>query len=388
MSNKLIQKRSRLLSIDLFKGIAAYAVVIIHTGKLMIYSGFPTNYWTIAFIEISRFAVPFFLVTSFYFMTSNLYKKANNFSLIVHLKSKIYRLLIPYLCWSAIYLTFRLVKAVSRPSGLEQLFQDPVMIIFLGGASIHLYFLPLLFLGSFLITVPEYLARKQFDLKVIVFLCISSMALYELIIISGNDFQFGANCLENAKSCSVAFQGLIKFALPDIENNQFIRVMLVALSWIIECLPYLFIAVVLNHPTFQKKLKTPNKSYLYISIVLLTLVSILYVSNNLKTMYFPRSLYELGSASSLLIIGIILSKNMKDNSFVSSLGECSFGIYLMHYLILVVYTALIDKFANNLLKISPNLAMLVLTSLTFGTSWIITYLLLRKKTISKLLFGN
>jgi peptidoglycan/LPS O-acetylase OafA/YrhL len=79
---------------------------------------------------------------------------------------------------------------------------------------------------------------------------------------------------------------------------------------------------------------------------------------------------------------------MKDNWIVNNLGTCSFGIYLMHYLILVIYTTLIDKLANGFLKISPTLTMLILATLSFGTSWVITSLFMHKKATSKILFGN
>jgi peptidoglycan/LPS O-acetylase OafA/YrhL len=371
ITNKPPGKNSRLIGIDLLRGVAAYAGVVIHTGKLMIYSGFPTNEWTAALTEISRFAVPFFLATSFYFMTSKLYTTVSHFSCAIHLKSKWYRLLVPYLCWNIIYLSLRLIKALGIPDGLGKLFQDPVMLIFLGGSSIHLYFLPLLFLGSFLITVPEYLIRRQINIKAIAFLCVSSMAVYELIIVSGNDFQFGSNCLEDTSSCSVAFQSLLEFALPSAKNNQLLRLVLVALAWLAQCLPYIFMAMAVNHPAIEKNIRSPSKYYVFFSTFLIIFISIAWVISTCQSMYFSRPLYELIVAFFLLVIGIYLSKKMQDNWMVNNLGTCSFGIYLMHYLILVIYTTLIDKLAHGFLKISPTLTMLILATLSFGTSWVI-----------------
>jgi len=390
-TTKIVMKQ-RIIGLDLLRGVAAYAVVVIHTGKLMIYSGFPTNEWTAALTEISRFAVPFFLAISFYFMIRKLYTTASHSSWVFQLKSKWHRLLVPYLCWSTIYLSLRLLKALGRPDGLGQLFQDPVMIIFLGGASIHLYFLPLLFLGSFLLIIPEYLARRQrqvnININTIILMFVSSMVVYELIIVSGNDFQFGSNCLEDTSSCSVAFQSLLGFALPSAKNNQLLRLVLVALAWFAQCLPYIFMAMAFNHPAIEKKIRIPSKHYVFFSTCLIVLLSIFWVISTYKVMYFPRSLYELIIAFSWLIVGIYLSKKMKDNWIVNNLGTCSFGIYLMHYLILVIYTTLIDKLANGFLKISPTLTMLILATLSFGTSWVITSLFMHKKATSKILFGN
>jgi len=381
--------KQRLIGVELFRGVAAYGVVVIHADALMRYSGFPTDYWTVAFAEINRFAVPFFLAASFYFMTGKLYANVNHFPRGFNLKSKWKRLLIPYLCWSAIYLCLRLIKALSRSDGLTTLFQDPVGLIFLGGASIHLYFLPLLFLGSFLIVVPEYLVRRQkVNIKTIAFLWVFSILAYELMYVSGNAFQFGSNCLENASSCSVAFQSLLEAVLPNAKRNQVLRLILVALSWLIQCLPYVFMTMGLNHPLLQKKLKSFDKKNLIFWIALIIIFCVFWIFDVFKIIYFPRALYEISIALCLLIVSIYLSKAVREIWIIENLGSCSFGIYLMHYLILVLYTTTGAKLSNEFLKASPIFTMLILATITFVTSWIITSLILPKKAVSRLLFGG
>jgi peptidoglycan/LPS O-acetylase OafA/YrhL len=381
--------KQRFIGVELFRGVAAYGVVVIHTEALMRYSSFPTDYWIVAFAEINRFAVPFFLAASFYFMTGKLYANVNHFSGGFNLKSKWKRLLIPYLCWSAIYLCLRLIKALSRPDELGTLFQDPVALIFLGGASVHLYFLPLLFLGSFLITVPEYLVKRQkVNIQTIAFFYVFSMLVYELMIVSGNAFQFGSNCLENASSCSVAFQSLLEVVLPNAKSNQILRLVLVALSWLIQCLPYVFMTMGLNHPSLQTKLSVFEKNHIIVLVFFIILLCAFWILDVFNLIYFPRVLYESGIALCLLVVSIYLSKNVRENWLVKNLGSCSFGIYFMHYLFLVIYIIILSKISNEFLKIPPIFTMVTLATLSFGTSWILTSLLLQKKAVSRLLLGS
>jgi surface polysaccharide O-acyltransferase-like enzyme len=65
MTHQSITAKPRLVGIDLFRGVSAYAVILIHAGTLMLYFGFPTTSATAALRELSRFAVPFFLASSF-----------------------------------------------------------------------------------------------------------------------------------------------------------------------------------------------------------------------------------------------------------------------------------------------------------------------------------
>lgn len=391
MKQQLITSKQRLVGIDLFRGVSAYAVILIHTGTIMLYSGLPTNDWTTKLVEFSRFAVPFFLASSFYLMTTKLYTNKNQISTASSLKARFRRLLIPYFFWSLIYLSLRIVKALSSSDDLNKLFQDPVLLIFLGGASIHLYFMPLLFTGSFLIILAEFIAKKGINLKIIIFSFILSTIIYELQIISGNAFefstQFGINCLEHANSCSVAFDSFTTSAFPNANNIQLIRLILVELSWLIICLPYVFIAMIINHPDLKNQIDKFNIKHGAFFLAVTLLLSILGLMNTSMQIYFPLSLYEIGIASSLLLAGISISAKLGNNSYIENLGICSFGIYLMHYLILNIYVVLVSKMPIKHIAISPVLIMLFLTTLSFLTSWVIASSLVRRKSLSKVLFG-
>ncbi|AFZ22778.1 hypothetical protein Cylst_0431 [Cylindrospermum stagnale PCC 7417] len=379
--------KQRLIGIDLFRGTAAFAVAIIHADAVMFYSGFPTDKLMTAITQLSRFAVPFFLAASFYLMTSKLYTSESHFSITSNLKSKFTRLLVPYLCWSVIYIGLRVILALSTSQGWEKIFQDPVRLIFLGGASFHLYFLPLLFAGSFLIIVAEYLAKKPIKIKTLVFLFVFSIILYELLKVSGNNFQLGTYCFENGTSCSVSFQNIIKWVLPNGNNNQLLRLVLVEISWLIQCLPYVFMGMLLHYPLIKINISKNNPINTILFLVIVLILSALGIINVFNILYFPQALYEVGIACIMLIWAISLSATLKENRLVENLGVCSFGIYLIHYLALIVYAKLAARLPTEFIGLIPALSMLTLASLSFITSWIITSLLLRKKRISKLLFG-
>ncbi|WP_179048317.1 acyltransferase [Nostoc sp. TCL26-01] len=385
------KNQQRLVGIDLFRGIAAYAVVLIHAGTLMLYSGFPSDGWTAVLMEMSRFAVPFFLASSFYLMTKKLYVNEHQSSVTSIFKSRSERLLVPYFLWSLIYLSLRVLKTVSESGNISNLFQDPALLIFLGGASIHLYFLPLLFTGSFLIIVAEFLVRHRIRLITLIALSVMSIVIYELQIISGNDFQFfakfGADCLAELNACSVAWQSVEKALFPDNNDNQILRLVLVAIAWLIKCLPYVLLAMIMNHPAIKKRITNFHQKQALYCLISAILISTLWLMNLFKIFYFPQSIYEIGTAFSLLLCGLALSNKVSQSSYIANLGISSFGIYLIHYLVLTIYITVITKLAPKFMVITPMITILLITTVGFFTSWIIVSNLMKYKTISKTLFS-
>ncbi len=67
-----MEKKSRLLGIDLCRGLAAFVVVVVHSGDET--WGVPVRYWALQFRLLFYFAVPFFLTVSFFFTTQNFSK--------------------------------------------------------------------------------------------------------------------------------------------------------------------------------------------------------------------------------------------------------------------------------------------------------------------------
>lgn len=371
-------KSTRMLGFELFRGIAAYGVILIHAHSLTL-TTVPPGTTLLALVQLSRFAVPYFLVTSLYFLTL---KYRWNRQQAFNLKSKLHRLVIPYCVWSLIYLSFRAIKAATVQGGVSKLFQDPAAIAFLGSASVHLYFIPLLLLGCALNLVAVGLIRLRFKLPELIVLLALSCGLYEWVFLSGNDLQFGSNCLENARSCNVAFvqaaQGL-HFNL----DNPGIRLPLVGLVWLIQCLPYVIFGALVTLPAVQLYLSTISVA---VSGLVFTLVSIAGLIYYFKIAYFPKALYEVASGCSLLLCAITVSNLTSRSRWIQQLGSASFGIYLMHYLVMAMIFPVLDKIYSLSSDTSLHFTI-ILTTITFLVSWWLTQLLSRQKQISQLLFG-
>jgi hypothetical protein len=115
----------RNYAIDYIRLLSAFGVIFIHLSPSSPNATQITRYFSIS-------AVPFFLITSLYLFQI----KGANFD-----KIRLSRILIPYVSWSAIYIISRSVKHLLNQTSIDY---DWVSVIFLGGAGVQLYFLPLL----------------------------------------------------------------------------------------------------------------------------------------------------------------------------------------------------------------------------------------------------
>jgi surface polysaccharide O-acyltransferase-like enzyme len=361
-----MKKSSRLAGIDLFRGIAVYAVIILHSDEGVL--NLPTHWKQI--INFAGFAVPFFLATSFYLTINGLYINSSFYSL----SSRLIRLLIPYTFWSGLYLLYKATKYIINNEfyQLNSLFQDRISLIFFGGAAFHLYFLPLLLSGTLLVKLPEYLIKKQVTLKVIFLLCILSFVIYEFMLSSGNSFQIG--------STNMAFQPLLNNIFPDGKQNTLLRLIFVEIAWMLRCLPYIFTAMLLNHPLIRRFFKPNPYSQLILGLTFLLL-------NLFNFNHVCVSIYEVVRGYTTLILAISISGYLKTNSLIENLGLCSFGIYLIHLLFVEVFQMIENKLYHNYLTQVSTLALLGISIITFFISWIVVFLLMKNKTISKLMFG-
>lgn len=359
-------KKQRLTGIDLLRGLAIYAVVILHSDEGILVK--PMG-WA-AILQFSSFAVPFFLATSFYLIINKLYVSGSQFPW----KTRLTRLLIPYGFWSFVYLLQKSIKYLSKHEidKLIHLFQDPVSLIFFGGSAFHLYFLPLLLSGTVLIKTVEFLIKRNFKLTTLILGLLVSTFIYEILLLTGNSFQIGS---------SIAFQTLIENTIPSGNQNPILRLFLGELALIIRCLPYIFMAMVLNHHSISKKL-------LYFSSSSTVVLGFIFVSINIYgNLFVPEALYEVASGYTALLFAISLSTNLKENGIIANLGSCSFGIYLLHLLLVEVFQSLGNKFyAVTKIPVST-LTLLTTSILIFLLSWVATYLLMKKKSVAKFMFG-
>lgn len=366
--NNSINKTHRLTGVDLLKGIAAYGVVFIHStnGEF----GSP-SYWTAQLGNLFLgFVVPFFLATSFYFLIQKICFSDRPYSFTSRLKF----IIIPYLSWSLIYLSVRLLKYLftGKFIKISERLVDPISIFFLGGTAVQLYFLPLLITGIIATQIIiRILSNKNlFNIKIILILIVLSTAIYELVVVSGNSFHLGPN---------VAFENLIS---PSLNKNPLIRLILVYISWLLRCLPYIFIAIVLNNPLFKKEYLKNGKQ---MQTLLLLLLLLFVLSSSMIGILIPISLKELSAAYLSLLFGISLSNQLQENYIIKSIGVCSFGIYLIHHLIIEFIRPIINKIYPISVDTVP---VLICATFSFLLSWLIVFYLRKFQKPKKLLFGG
>lgn len=147
----------RLHGVDLARLFAAIGVVAIHCGDK---SGAAAELGEF----LRRFCVPFFFAAGAFFLV----RDARRDTAPLRIGRRLERLLLPYACWSGIYLAARILKGIllDRAAG-ERLSAVSIWdILLLGKAAVHLYFLPVLavglLFGGWLAPVWRWLARRLF----------------------------------------------------------------------------------------------------------------------------------------------------------------------------------------------------------------------------------
>jgi peptidoglycan/LPS O-acetylase OafA/YrhL len=365
-------KKEKLLGVEFFRGLSTYAVILVHSGDET--WGLPIDSGAIAFRLNFYFAVPFFLATAFYFMTS---KPEIAYS-SKFWKSRFERILIPYAIWSFIFLILRVIifTLSKKTDRLQQLLQDPLSITFLGGTSYHLYFLPLLFAGTSLILLTPLIEKLNISKFGLILLSALSIALYHLLETSGNSFQLGTN---------VAFESFSNFGSIKIEQYPILRLFLVEIAWVIRCLPYFFIALTLNRLLINQKSKLQSNIIFVIGFGILFLIC-----NFFGNLFLPQAFQETILAYTLLLLSISLSGQFNTNvkaKLTTSLGVCSFGVYLIHPFIMNFTKPIIGKILPESVDSISVFSMLSFSVPTFLLSWFVVAYLIRNKTIAKYLFG-
>ena len=369
-------KKARLLGVELCRGIATYAVILVHSGDQS--WGLPITSSAINFRLLFYFAVPFFLAAAFFFMAS----KASEVYSVKFWKPKIERILIPYALWSSIYFVSRtaIFTFSHKPDRLKLLLEDPLSVVFFGGASYQLYFLPLLFTGTFLaLSLPLLWRLKNIWVGILIFL---SIFAYEALIASNNDFQLGET--------STAFSSLLQSLSIDIERYPTARFSAVQISWLIKCSPYFLTAFLFKKLELSTKLTRAKPRTLWFLVVLFAL------SDTVGRQYLPHAISELLLAFSLLALGFVLSSRLnstgsKFDSFyrsISSAGACSFGIYLLHPFTMNFVKPVVGKILPSLADSVSIYSMTLISIPCFLVSWLAVFYLSKNHFLGKYLFGT
>ncbi len=360
----LIQKR--LTGIDFFRGLAVYCVILVHCDEGVI--TYPSGW--IEILSFAGFAVPFFLATAFYIA---IYKRVT-IGKPYPLYTRLQRLLIPYLTWTVIYISYKVIKyfAAGDLESLLGVFTDPVSLILFGGAGFHLYFLPLLIDGTLFLKVSELWSCKLPKLPVLLVLEALSLIIYQWILISGNAFEPAAGR---------AFQDLFP-QIPDMvfPVSTLVRFGLVTIALVARCVTYILAAMILCNSKIQRILgkSVQHHSYAWLGF---------FIAINLFGRYFiPEAVLEVAKGYLALISVIALSSKLRSHPLLSSIGTCSFGIYLIHLIFVEIFQIFASRYYPAYENPSSTILLLI-SALIFSVSWLATHFLAQYKSLSKVLFG-
>ncbi len=358
----------RWYGLDLFRGFAIYAVILLHADEGVTQA---PDGWN-GLVQFSGFAVPFFLAASFFLAIKKLLSSEQPYPL----KDRIHRLIIPYAFWTLLYLVYKTSKYIidNDLEKLSKLFEDPVGIIFFGSAAFHLYFIPLLITGTFLLKVFDLIKIKVISSFQVFSLWLISVVLYQTLLSTHNEF--------NLATLS-ALEPALKSVSEELSVFLPVRLLAVGLAWTLRCSPYLFSAILIHRSkAIHNRLVQPNRVQAEIIILAFFLV------NGAGHLILPTAIHEILRGYLAVLAAIALSTFLKEIPIIVSVGVASFGIYLMHLIILEGFQIVSNRL--DILDLSrPSLSILLLiTTLSFIITWLLTVYFIRFKHLSKLLFGN
>lgn len=323
ISNKLLIKRDE--SFDALRGIAIIAVVAIHAsgyifGSEVVSSASNDFNVVLLYRQILNFAVPVFLFISGYWMSN---KKVDSFEgykqfLIQRLK----RIVIPYLFWSIFILSF----VATRTQVFDA--QEILFKLLTGGAIVPYYFIMLIVQFYMLTPIFQRVNKNLYGFVLMLLINFLSLSFsYITRLYFGSSF----------------FSSLSVYAMPFY-------------VWII------FYELGLIYRNFDKyKISNHTATLIVISIIFALAMSLFeakIVFTKYNNLEFATSAVKFSSFlySGCFITGFlyIRQKVSKWPNLLISLGNYSFGIYLIHIPVLWV---LVDFLKDTIFREGINYIM-------------------------------
>ena len=321
-----------MAGIELMRGMAAFAVIFIHSGLVV------HDRCTLLAAQVrdwGRFAVPFFLITAFFFALATPRPSWREGSV-----RNARRLLVPFVCWSLFYFLLRTALFLIRHQREEIMatLAHPVALVLSGGASVALYFIPVLITG--------------------LILC-----------------RFLGGWLRWAPAWQATIFLLVAIALQRLAQSHLDPVSI--LAYAARCLPLIAAAALLGRGS--KSL--PNRGFDWILAAgILELAAILIAA---RVASFPEVFA--GSAAWMLAWG--LSAYLPMSRWIACLGEYSFGIYLVHQAVLEMIQTAFDHGFPAVHAPLGLPAMLAITLAAFLVSMGVVALAARGNTPCRHVFG-
>ncbi|MGH8145471.1 MAG: acyltransferase [Rhodanobacteraceae bacterium] len=156
----------RNTTIDLFRVIAIFGVIIVHTDPVMspVFTGTANRLAQLLIGGAGRLSVPFFFVVSGYFFGRKTRAGAAPLPLFAHYAKRLLRI---WVLWSLIYLCLPLRLGQWLHQGwwpsvvqqFEQMAANPLLIVWVGGKG-HLWFLMALVMALAIVAICEWMRAR------------------------------------------------------------------------------------------------------------------------------------------------------------------------------------------------------------------------------------
>lgn len=338
--------------IDVLKTIAIFAVIFIHISAypFYLYGTIDPHYWLFENIvdSASRWGVPVLLMVSGAMLLSRvkLDEKPSEF-----FKKRLKKILIPFLFWSLIY--FLWIQRNSLGQINLHVLLEGAKTFLQGGVYYHLYFLYYL-LGLYIVTpiIRVFIkSATRKDLNYFLILWFIGNAVYPLIL------QYLGINIGIPIYLVMGYIGyyIIGFYITNYEISRIFKLIVYGLGIIS------FFVIAIGTYILTKRSGIPDESlYLYLSPFV--------IFSSVAVMLFIKSIkWEK-----------IINNKKKTISIVTEISAASFGVYLIHPIILET----LSKYGINSSYIHPVIG----TSVTFILVFLISFLmisLIRKIPILK-----
>ena len=340
---------NRIISFDVLRIIAAFTVVMLHVTSQRLITSFPSTEWDIRIVYDSfvRWCVPvFFMISGALFLNHG--RKVSVGRLY---KKNVLHLIVIYFVWSLIYaLYLAIVKCDYNVSQvLLRIIEGPV----------HFWFLKIL-IGLY-VTIPILRMITQNKRSEEYFLIVALITAFVLPML----FTFIGLYNESYKSFALYHYNAFGIRIASGYVGYF----------------------VLGHYLFTYRMSGLAKKFIYImglfsvlSVIFLTHWYSHHINESSELFYDNLNVFTLFESMSVYLAIIGLKLPTKYNSLVYRLSNLSLGVYLSHFLVLMLFNFYgIDSSLFNPLFFIPCYSLIV-----FVLSCLIVSLIMKIPILNKL----
>ncbi len=300
--------KNKLYFIEILRAFSMLSVVFLHSAATALRTGIGSLSWQAVNLITSllTISVPvFFMISGCLLLSSD---KTKDFDYTY--KVRLPKLLIPLLAWSVVSLIKDFLINSPSPENLLLLFQK-ILLIPKGSVAIHFWFMytliPLYLISPFLKYLIDALPEKAFNILLIIWL--STLTVFTV-------------------------RGLLPDSIAQYLNISFLN----SINFLGGYLGYFLFGYFL----FIKKINISDKLLIVTSFVFVALIAIAtYLKSAAMETYVEQfksyvSLYVIILSSAVFVLTKKMPENIKFGKSLSFISSLSFGIYLMHNVVISV----------------------------------------------------